>query len=306
MTLGGISGRRRTARRAAAPQALVREGDAMRKSPIHLSRRTFLSAAIIVSVGSAAACSSTASGDVLQKLRSGGKIRVALTQANPPWNFVDGSGAPAGYDVDVAHDLARRLGASGVEFVQASFQTFIEGVKADRFDMVISGQTITAERKQQVDFSRPYAINGISIFVAAGNNSISSLADLTGKAVAVSAGTTQHKYATEKIQDVRVKTYDNATLGLTDLSRGNADAMLVSRFQGVYLAGKNGLSVQPVGPLLESEVNGMSFRKDSAALKQAVDKAIDEMIADGTLTRFSQQWLGGLDMAAELKALPAG
>ncbi|GAA3550114.1 amino acid ABC transporter substrate-binding protein [Amycolatopsis ultiminotia] len=260
---------------------------------------------LLVSAGTLLGCSNAASGDVLQKVRDSGTLRVALTQANPPWNFVGPSGTPIGYDVDIANELARRMGVGKVEFVQASFQTFIEGIKAGRYDVVVSGQTITAARKQQVDFSRPYEVNGISVFVQASNPKIASLADLNGKTVAVSAGTTQQSFAQDKIRDVRVKTYENATLGLTDLSRGNADAMLVSRFQGSYLAGKNGLAVKPVGPLLESEVNGMSFRKDSPALKQEADKAIAAMIADGTLTRISKQWLGGLDMAAELKTAPA-
>ncbi|MEU0469599.1 ABC transporter substrate-binding protein [Amycolatopsis sp. NPDC006131] len=277
----------------------------MRRSQVQLSRRTILSTVLLTSLSGLIACSNPASGDVLENVRGNGTLRVALTQANPPWNFVDANGVPAGYDVDVAHELARRMGIGKVEFVQASFQTFIEGIKAGRFDMVISGQTITEERKQQVDFSRPYEVNGISIFVPTSNTSVTSLADLRGRTVAVSAGTTQHKFATEKIPDVNVKTYDNATLGLTDLSRGNADAMLVSRFQGSYLASKNGLAVKPAGPLLEAEVNGISFRKDSPALKREVDRVINEMIADGTLTRISQQWLGGLDMAAELRALPA-
>lgn len=277
----------------------------MRKVRVQLSRRVVLSSVLIVSAGTVLSCSSAASGDVLQKVRDSGTLRVALTQANPPWNFVGPSGTPIGYDVDVANELARRMGVGKVEFVQASFQTFIEGIKAGRYDMVISGQTITAARKQQVDFSRPYEVNGISVFVQASNPKIASLTDLKGKTVAVSAGTTQQSFAQDKIPDVQVKTYENATLGLTDLSRGNADAMLVSRFQGSYLASKNGLAVKPVGPLLESEVNGMSFRKDSPALKQEADKAIAAMIADGTLTRISKQWLGGLDMAAELKTAPA-
>ncbi len=277
----------------------------MRKERVQLSRRVVLSSVLLVSAGTVLGCSSAASGDVLQKVRDNGTLRVALTEANPPWNFVGPNGSPAGYDVDVARELARRMGIGNVEFVQASFQTFIEGIKAGRYDMVISGQTITAARKQQVDFSRPYEVNGISVFVQASNPKISALADLNGKTVAVSAGTTQQSFAQDKIPNVKVKTYENATLGLTDLSRGNADAMLVSRFQGSYLASKNGLGVKPVGPLLESEVNGMSFRKDSPALKQEVDKAINAMIADGTLTRISKRWLGGLDMASELKTAPA-
>ncbi|MGW5723369.1 transporter substrate-binding domain-containing protein [Amycolatopsis sp. NPDC003865] len=246
------------------------------------------------------------SGDLLGQVRQAGTLRVANTQSNPPWNFLDEATQPTGYDVDVARELAKRLDIKNVEFVPSTFQSFIEGVRAGRFDVVISGQTITAERKKQVDFSVPYEVNGVSIFVKSGNRAIGGVSDLAGKVIAVSAGTTQEAYVKNKIPGATAKTYQNATLALTDLARGNADAALVSRFQGAYLAGKNNLAVVPAGPLLESEVNGMTFRQGAGAFKQEVDRVVTDMINDGTLTRISQKWLGGLDMAAELKKLPAG
>lgn len=277
----------------------------MKMPRTHTFQRIFALAVVAVFAGTLTGCSNAGSSDALQRVQDSGTLRVALTQANPPWNFLDSAGKPVGYDVDVAHELARRMDIDNVEFVASNFQSFIEGVKAGRFDIVISGQTITEERRQQVDFSNPYQVNGVSIFAQESDGSIASLHDLNGKVVAVSAGTTQEEFAKDSIADAQVKTYQNATLGLTDLARGNADAMLVSRFQGSYLAKKNDLQVKPAGPLLESEVNGMSFRKGSAELKAAVDKAIEDMIADGTLTRISEQWLG-LDMVPELEALPAG
>ncbi|WP_406690632.1 transporter substrate-binding domain-containing protein [Saccharopolyspora sp. ID03-671] len=255
-----------------------------------------------------AACSGgggSAAGDVLSQVRQSGTLRVALTQANPPWNFVDSGGKPVGYDVDVARELAKRLGVGNVEFVASNFQSFIEGVRANRFDIVISGQTITAERAQQVDFSRPYQVNGVSVFVGPNNNEVRGASDLADKTIAVSAGTSQESYVREKVPGAQPKTYQNATLGLTDLARGNADAMLVSRFQGAYLASNNKLPVKPVGELLDREVNGMSFRKNAGGFKPAVDQAINDMINDGTLAAISKKWLGGLDMAAELKQIPA-
>lgn len=251
-----------------------------------------------------AACSA-ATGDVLDRVRNAGTVRVALTEANPPWNFVDAaSSRPTGYDVDVANELARRLNVGKVEFIASNFQSFIEGVRANRFDMVISGQTITPQRSEQVDFSRPYEVNGVSIFVQAGNRSINGPSDLAGRRVGVSAGTTQEKLARDKITGADVRTYDNATLGLTDLGHGGVDAVLVSRFQGSFLADRNGLPVRPVDGLLEREINGMSFKKDSPRFKQAVDQALTAMIDDGTLSQISRRWLGGLDMAAELRQLP--
>ncbi|WP_433418050.1 transporter substrate-binding domain-containing protein [Microtetraspora malaysiensis] len=247
------------------------------------------------------ACGGQAKGDLLQQIKDAGVIRVAQTQANPPWNFLE-NGKPAGYDVDVANELAKRLGIKKVEFVASNFQSFIAGVQAGRFDAVIAGQTITDERKKQVDFSRPYQVNGISIFVGS-TSSIGGVADLEGRKVAVTAGTTQAAFAEKSIPGAEIKTYENATLGLTEVGRGRADAALVSRFQGAFLAQKNGLAVKPAGPLLESEVNGISFAKGSTAFKAAVDKALGDMIADGTLTAISKKWLGGLDMAEQLKGV---
>ncbi|TMR95744.1 transporter substrate-binding domain-containing protein [Nonomuraea basaltis] len=267
------------------------------------SRRTPLLIALTLALSLAPGCGSDQEdADLLQRVKSAGVIRVAQTQANPPWNFLE-NGKPAGYDVDVAHELARRLGIGQVEFVPSNFQNFIAGVQAGRFDAVISGQTITEERKKQVDFSRPYEVNGISIFVAKDSAAIGGVADLKGRTIAVTAGTTQAAFAKKTIPDAEIKTYDNATLGLTEVGTGRADAALVSRFQGAFLAEKNGLAVKPTGPLLESEVNGISFAKGSTAFKQAVDKALGDMIADGTLSAISKKWLGGLDMAAELKGV---
>lgn len=251
-----------------------------------------------------AGCSVGTSADTLDKARSENTLRVALTEANPPWNFLDGN-KPAGYDVDVAHELGKRLGIARVEFIGSDFGSFIGGVRANRFDIVISGQTITEERKKQVDFSRPYQVNGIAIFVGAGNTAVTGLPELRGKRIAVSEGTTQAEYARTKIPGAQVKTYKNATLALTDVGQGRADAALVSKFQGAYLADKNDLRVKAAGALLETEVNGMTFRRGQKDFKQQVDKALGDMIDDGTLSAISRRWLGGLDMAAELRNLSA-
>ncbi|MDW6062547.1 transporter substrate-binding domain-containing protein [Streptomyces sp. FXJ1.4098] len=251
-----------------------------------------------------AGCSADSPANILDKARSNGTLRVALTEANPPWNFLEDN-KPVGYDVDVAHELAKRLGIDKVEFIGSDFGSFIGGVQANRFDIVISGQTITSERKKQVDFSRPYEVNGVSVFVGKGNTSLTGLSSLRGKRIAVTEGTTQAEYARTKIPGAQIKTYKNATLALTDVGQGRADAALVSKFQGAYLADKNNLSVNAAGALLETEVNGMTFRKGQKDFKQKVDKALNDMIDDGTLSAISSRWLGGLDMAEELRNLPA-
>jgi L-cystine transport system substrate-binding protein len=251
-----------------------------------------------------AACSPYTGGDTLDAVRRSGLLRVALTETNPPWNFLRGGTRPAGYDVDVAHEVARRIHVAKVTFVGSDFAALIGGVRADKFDIVISGQTITARRREQVDFSRPYALNSVALFVRRGNDSIRRMQDLAGKRIGVSEGTVQAEFARTHIRDAQVKAYQNAILALTDLSWGRSDAVLVSRFQGTYLATRQGLAVVPAGPILHTYALSMSFRKGSPAFKHAVDDAIDAMIRDGTLSMISRRWLNGLDMAAELRRPP--
>ncbi|MEU6409207.1 transporter substrate-binding domain-containing protein [Microbispora sp. NPDC046933] len=267
----------------------------MTRTTTGIRRKAAGSVVLLVSLP-LAACSGAGAEDVLARARATGSLRVALTQANPPWNFLDDAAQPAGYDVDVAKDLAKRLGIPRVDFVG--------GIQADRFDIVVSAQTITSKREQQVDFSRPYAVNDVAVFVRAGTTGIAGPKDLAGKRIAVSEGTTEAEFARASIPGADLRTYKNAMLGLTDLSQGRADAALVSRFQGGYLAAKKALPVRAAIPVLHQEVLGMSFRKKSPRFKDAVNTAITAMLADGTLSAISRRWFGGTDMAAAVRGLP--
>jgi L-cystine transport system substrate-binding protein len=261
------------------------------------------SAAIIMLV---AGCARTPAGDTLDQVRRSGVLRVALTEANPPWNFLDREGRLKGYDVDVAREVTRRINASRVSFIGTDFATFIGGIRAGRYDIVISGQTVTAERRKEVAFSRPYALNSVAVFVRAGDARIHGAADLPGKRIGVSEGTVQADYARTRVRHAKVKTYRNAVLALNDLSWGRSDAVLVSRFQGDYLAEHRGLAITPAGPVLHDYPLSMSFRKDSPAFETAINMAVTAMIGDGTLSAISRRWLHGRDVVADLGAAPPG
>jgi cystine transport system substrate-binding protein len=253
------------------------------------------------SVAPASTAPASAAGQgLLGEILDRGVIRVANSQTQPPWNYLDANNQPVGYDVDVANEIARRIGIPKVAFVQGTFKTFIEGIKADKWDIVITGLTVTDERREQVDFSCPYQINGVSIFVNDAETAISGEPDLEGKRIAVTAGTTNETYARESIPGSAVQTYENTTLALTDVGIGRADAYLGSRFVGAYLAKENGLKAKPLPGFLSSEINAMAFRKGEVALGAAVNGALADMIADGTLTALSKKWLQGEDMAGQL------
>lgn len=290
----------------------------------HSSQRPWLSIALVAATIVAAACggggtvapaattapttvgsaapTETATG-LLAQVKSRGVLRVANPQTSPPYSFRDEKNEVAGFDVDLANDLIKRLGIPKLEFIQGTFATFIPGLQSDKWDVVIAGQAITAERKLQVDFSLPYRVSNVTIFVPQGNTTIKSLEDLKGKRIAVPAGSSDVKTA-EGVPGAEVKTYENATLALTDVGLGRADAYLGSRFVGLYLAQKNGIKVQAAPAALGLEENAISFKKGETSLQTAIDRALRAMAADGTLTSISKKWFGQTeDMAAEVKKL---
>lgn len=245
----------------------------------------------------------TEAGGLLSEIQASGVIRVANTQANPPYSFVDEANEIVGYDVDVANAIAERLGIGEVEFIRGTFQTFIEGLKTDKWDIVISGLTPTDERRLEVDFTCPYQVNGVSIFVNESNTTITGEDDLEGQRIAATAGGTQEQQAQE-IPGAEVLSYENSTLALTDVSVGRADAYLGSRFTGLHQAEENDLAVKALPGLLNSEANAIAIAKGQEAFVDAVNDALAEMIEDGTLTEISQRWLGGEDIVEELNKLP--
>lgn len=260
-------------------------------------------ASVTTSPSTASAVPTEPATGLLATVRARGVLRVANPQTSPPYSFRDDRNEVAGFDVDLANDLIKRLGIARVEFIQGTFATFIPGLQSDKWDVVIAGQAITEERKLQVDFSLPYRVSSGTIFVPQGNTTVKSLDDLKGKRIAVPAGAADVKIA-EGVQGAEVKTYENATLALTDVGLGRADAYLGSRFVGLYLAQKNGIRVQPAPIATGLEENAISFNKGESSLKSAIDKALRAMADDGTLTTISRKWFGpSEDMAMEVKKL---
>ena len=236
--------------------------------------------------------------DLLANLRETGTVRIANTQANPPFSFVNADGDLVGYDVDVANEIATRLGIDNVKFVQGTYETFVSGLNAGKWDIVISGLTPTDERDKVVDFTCPYQVNALSLFVADSNDTIRGEAGLKGSTIAVTSGSTQEQRA-RKIPDASVRTYSNSTLALRDVAIGRADVYIGSRWTGSYLAERNDLDVHPVKGAISAETNAIAVPEKASALRDAINRAMKDMISDGTLSKLSKKWFGGLDMVAE-------
>lgn len=239
--------------------------------------------------GSAAAGGS----DLLARVTEAGVLRVANPQTSPPYSFRDENDEVMGFDVDFANEIGERMGLE-IEFIQGTFDTFIPGLDTDRWDVVIAGQAITEERLKQVDFSHPYRVSSVTIFLNCDDESLADvhdLPDLEGRSIAVLAGSSDVERA-ESVPGAELKTYENATLALTDLGLGRVDSYIGSRFVGTYVAEQSGLNVCATDAQLTLEENAMSFSKGEDAFKAEMDRLVEEMIADGTIAELSTKWFG--------------
>lgn len=230
--------------------------------------------------------------DLLARVTEAGVLRVANPQTSPPYSFRDENDELMGFDVDFANEIGERLGLE-IEFIQGTFDTFIPGLDTNRWDVVIAGQAITPERQEQVDFSYPYRVSSVTIFLNCDDDvaAVSDLPDLAGRSIAVLAGSSDVERA-ESVPDAELKTYENATLAMTDLDLGRVDSYIGSRYVGTFVAEESGLNVCATDAELTLEQNAMSFSKGQEAFKAEMDRLVEEMLDDGTISELSTKWFG--------------
>lgn len=227
-----------------------------------------------------------------EKLRKAGSIRIGITETSPPWTLLGEDNKPAGYDVAVAREMAKRIGISHVVFVADSFKNFIEGLKTGKYDLVLNDLTPTRPREEQVDFATPYGVEDFRVFVRADNKTIKSAADLVGKKVGVTIGTTNESWARAHLKGAVIEGYENGSFIFQDIALGRIDATIISHFGGLKYARADHLPVKEVGPPLSYQLSAPALAKGHPALKAAVDKAISSMRADGTIDRIAAKWVG--------------
>ena len=242
--------------------------------------------------GTAASSAASAGGDLLAAIQSRGTLIVALEGAWQPWSYHDESDTLVGYDVEVSRAIAEKLGVEP-EYVESDWDSLFAGMDAGRYDMVCNGVEVTEERSKTYDFTTPYGYIHTALAVKKDNDSITSFEDLDGKTTANSLASTYMELA--ESYGATVQGIDTLEETIQLLTAGRIDATLnadVSFYD--YLNVHPDADFKLVAFTEEASHVAIPLRKgdETATLLEAINSAIEELRADGTLSELGEKYFG--------------
>ena len=242
--------------------------------------------------GAASSAASTGAADQLAAIQANGKLVVALEGAWQPWSYHDESDTLVGNDVEVSRAIAEKLGVEP-EYVESDWDSLFAGLDAGRFDIVCNGVEVTDERAKTYDFTTPYGYIHTALAVRKDNEDIKSFEDLKGKTTANSLASTYMELA--ESYGATVQGIDTLEETIQLLTAGRIDATLnadVSFYD--YLNVHPDADFKLVAQTEDASHVAIPVRKgdDSASLLEAINTAIEELRADGTLKALGEKYFG--------------
>ena len=268
-----------------------------------MKRRTFISLMGVMaaagvlgltgcsSKNTAASTASSATLNKLDSIQKSGKLVVALEGAWQPWSYHDSSDTLVGYDVEVSRAIAEKLGVEP-EYVESDWDSLFAGLDAGRYDMVCNGVEVTEERAKTYAFTTPYGYIHTALAVRKDNEEIHSFEDLKGKTTANSLASTYMELA--ESYGATVQGIDTLEETIQLLTAGRIDATLnadVSFYD--YLNVHPDADFKLVAQTAEaSHVAIPVLKSEDTAYLDALNTAIEELRADGTLKTLSEKYFG--------------
>jgi lysine/arginine/ornithine transport system substrate-binding protein len=220
-------------------------------------------------------------------------IRFGVDASYPPFESKAPDGKIVGFDVDVGNAICAKLKVQCV-WVQSDFDGLIPGLKARKFDGVLSAMTVTAQREQQISFSSKVFASATRLVAKKGANLAPTTESLKGQAVGVEQGTVQESYAKANFatKGAMVTTYQNQDQVYADLLSGRLDAALQDAVQADvgFLKTPRGAGYEFTGATIPTGYTAVGLRKEDVELKGKINQALGEIVKDGTYKEIEKKY----------------
>ena len=237
----------------------------------------------------ATAAETTAAATVASELKTveAGKLIMSTNAAFPPYEMVADDGSLEGIDVEVAGAIAGKL---GLELVvdDMDFDAALLAVQQNKSDIVMAGVTVTEDRQLIMDFSDSYA-TGVQVVIVKEGSDV-TLDNLGEKMIGTQRGTTGYIYTTDDYGDDHVTAYDNGASAVQALLNGQVDCVVIDSAPAeAFVAANAGLTILDTEYVTENYAIGVN--KDNTALLDAINQALAELTADGTIQSIVDKYI---------------
>ncbi|MCX7653823.1 MAG: basic amino acid ABC transporter substrate-binding protein [Fervidobacterium sp.] len=231
---------------------------------------------------------STVFCQTLTQIKQRGKLLVGTEPTFPPFEFVDEKNQVVGFDIDIANELAKRLGVK-LEIVSLPFDSLIPALLQGKIDLIIAGMTITEERAKVVDFSKPYFEANQAIVVRKdGKFEPKKFEELVGKKVAVQLGTTGDLVVSD-INGINVVRFQKFTDAFLELQNGRVDAVVLDEAPAKAYVKKFPKFV--ISAVVDTgETYGIAVKKGNKELLNFVNQTLDIIKSAGIYNKLLQKW----------------
>ena len=221
-----------------------------------------------------------------------GVLTVGTNAEFPPFEYVDDNGEPDGFDIALIKAIGEKLGVT-VEVENMEFEALVSAI-GSKIDLAIAGMTVTDERQASVDFSNPY-YDSLQYVIVPEGSEIASFDDLAGKNIGVQLGTTGDFIASDDVEGANVSQYNKGVDAVNDLLNGRVDCVIIDKnpaqvFETQFSGQIKALDGAQFG--FEVENYAIALPKGDAALAQQVNKALEEIKADGTFDQLVADYIG--------------
>ena len=217
-----------------------------------------------------------------------GKLIMSTNAAFPPYEMTTDSGEFEGIDIETAQAIADKLGLE-LQIDDMDFDAALLAVQQGKADMVMAGVTVTDERQNVMDLTDSYA-TGIQSIIVKEDSDIASVDDLAGKKIGTQRGTTGYLYCSDDFGDENVVAYDNGLTAVQMLNNGQVDCVVIDNAPAKeFIAANPGLKLLDTAYVEESYAIGVG--KGNTELKDAINTALEELKADGTLQAIVDKYI---------------